>query len=404
MNHIALVIPGIDKLGGAERQVISLARGLARRGWRVSVVGLSGTGGDAAHELAAAGVAFVSLRMRKGIVDPRGWVALARWIRRERPDILHAHLPHATWMARGMRLLSPVRAVVDTVHTSATGSHARRMGYRLTGWLSDVVTAVSTAVADAYAKAGLVRVDRVTVLPNGIDEQEWRPEAAVRAEVRVKTLGLANEFLWCAAGRLEPVKDYPTMLKAFAGLPGAAQLVVAGGGTQEAAQRRLAETLGIAQRVRWLGFEPDVRRWLQAADGFVLSSLWEGLPVSLLEAGACGLPSVATAVAGSPEVVVDRATGYLAQPQDVDGLRRAMARLMQMRPESRRAMGMDARLRVEAQFSLSSVLDRWEALYGELLEANPNPRRWAGSLRRRPATTGFSGGTSPDGSAGVRSR
>jgi glycosyltransferase involved in cell wall biosynthesis len=403
VKHVALVIPGIDKLGGAERQVISLARGLARRGWRVSVVGLTGTGGGAARELAAAGVAFVSLRMRKGIADPRGWLALARWIRRERPDILHAHLPHATWMARGVRLLSPVRAVVDTVHTSATGSRGQGTGYRLTGWLSEVVTAVSTAVADAYGKAGLVRADRVTVLPNGTDDQEWRPDAAVRAEVR-KTLELANEFLWCAAGRLEPLKDYPTMLKAIAGLPETARLVIAGSGPQEATLRRLAESLGIAPRVRWLGFEPNMRPWLQAADGFVLSSLWEGLPVSLLEAGACGLPSVATAVAGSQEVVVDGATGYLAQPQDVDSLRRAMARLMQMRPESRRAMGMDARLRVEARFSLSSVLDRWEALYGELLEANPNPRRWASNLRRRSATTGFSGGTVHDGSANVRSR
>jgi glycosyltransferase involved in cell wall biosynthesis len=403
VKHVALVIPGIDKLGGAERQVISVARELARRGWRVSVVGLTGTGGDATRELAAAGAAFVSLRMRKGIADPRGWIALARWIRRERPDILHAHLPHATWMARGVRLLSPVRAVLDTVHSSATGSRGRRMGYRLTGWLSEAVTAVSTAVAYAYGKAGLVRADRLTVLPNGIDDQDWRPDAAVRAEVR-KTLGLANNFLWCAAGRLEPVKDYPTMLKAFAGLPETAQLVVAGGGPQEATLRRLAESLGIAPRVRWLGFEPDVRRWLQAADGFVLSSLWEGLPVSLLEASACGLPSVATAVAGSQEVVVDGATGYLAPPRDVDSLRRAMARLMQMRPESRRAMGMDARQRVEARFSLSSVLDRWEALYGELLEANPNPRRWAGNLRRRPVTTGFSGGTVHDGSANVRSR
>ncbi len=102
------------------------------------------------------------------------------------------------------------------------------------------------------------------------------------------------------------------MLNAFAGLPGAARLVVAGGGPQEAALHRLAESLGIAPRVRLLAFEPNVRRWMQAADGFVLSSLWEGLPVSLLEAGACGLPCVATAVAGSQEVVMDGATGYLA--------------------------------------------------------------------------------------------
>ena len=403
MRHVALQIPGIDKLGGAERQVISLAKGLAQRGLRVSVVALTGSGGDAARELAAGGVGFLSLRMRKGIADPQGWVALAAWIRREKPDILHAHLPHATWMARGVRLVTPVRVVIDTVHTSATGTRGRHAGYRATGWLSDCVTAVSRPVAAAYVEAGMVRPDRMTVLPNGVDDHAWRPDAEVRKQVRGE-LGLTNEFLWCAAGRLEPVKDYPTTLKAFAGLPGTARLVVAGWGAQDKTLRRLAESLGIAERVRWLGFEPDVRRWLQAADGFVLSSLWEGLPVCLLEAGACAVPCVATAVAGSQEVIAEGETGYLAQPQDVDSLRGGMARLMEMQPESRRAMGTRARLRVEAQFSLTCMLDGWERLYRQLLEANPRPRRWASDLSKLVVHAAFGGRVSHDAGAGGRLR
>jgi glycosyltransferase involved in cell wall biosynthesis len=403
MKHIALLIPGIDRLAGAERQVITIAQGLARRGWRVSAVALSGTGGEAARELTNAGVEFLSLRMRKGIADPRGWIALNRWIRGEKPEILHAHLPHATWMARGSRLLAPVRVVIDTVHTSATGNRGRRMGYRRSWWLSDRVTAVSQAVADAYVESHAVRPARVTVLPNGVDVEAFRPDAAVRTQVRNK-LGLTDEFLWYAAGRLEPVKDYPTMLRAFADLPESAQLVVAGSGSRKSALLRIAESLGIAQRVRFLGFEQDVHRWMQAGDGFVLSSLWEGLPVSLLEAGACGLPCVATAVAGTRDVVVDGQTGYLAQTQDVNSLRRAMARLMRMRPESRRAMGMDARQRVVGLFSLSSVLDRWEALYCELLEANPNPRRRAGNLRQPETTASAPGRTSHGAGAGAQWR
>jgi glycosyltransferase involved in cell wall biosynthesis len=400
VTHVAFVIPGIDKLGGAERQVISLAEGLAQRQWCVSVLALSGTGGDAARELMAAGVGFLSLRMRKGIADPCGWIALERWIRRERPDILHAHLPHGAWMARGARLCTPVRVVIDTVHTSATGNRARRMGYRMTGWLSDRVTAVSQAAAAACVDSRTVRTKRVLILPNGIDVETWKPDPAVSAQMRGE-LRLTDEFLWFAAGRLESVKDYPAMLRAFAGLPKSAHLVVAGGGAQETALRRLVENLGIAPRVRFLGFAWDVRRWMQAADGFVLSSLWEGLPISLLEAGACGLPCVATAVAGTREVVADGRTGCLAQPQDVDSLGRAMARLMQMRPESRLAMGMNARQNIVEQFSLSSVLDRWEALYSELLEANRNPRRSASSLGGR-TTAAVCGGSSQNAGAGVR--
>src|SRR5271165_2053009 len=104
MNHVALVLPGIERLAGAERQAILLAKGLARRGWRVSVIALTGEGGDAARDLEAARVSFVSLRMRKGVFDPRGWVRFHRWIKEHAPDVLHAHLPHGSWMARGVRI------------------------------------------------------------------------------------------------------------------------------------------------------------------------------------------------------------------------------------------------------------------------------------------------------------
>jgi len=85
LSHVALVIPGLDRIGGAERQVILLAKGLRRRGWRVTVVALSGTGGDTAAELSAASIGFLTLRMRKGLADPCGWIRFNRWLRRESP-------------------------------------------------------------------------------------------------------------------------------------------------------------------------------------------------------------------------------------------------------------------------------------------------------------------------------
>ena len=127
MSHAAIMIPGIDRLGGAEQQAISLAKGLRRRDWRVSVVALSGTGGAAAKELAQAGIAFLSLQMRKGLADPRGWLRFHNWLRREQPDVLHAHLPHAAWLARWSRLAAPVPLVVDTLHSSATGAFRLRL-------------------------------------------------------------------------------------------------------------------------------------------------------------------------------------------------------------------------------------------------------------------------------------
>jgi len=367
LKHVALVIPGLDRLGGAERQTILLATGLRQRGWRVSVVALSGSGAAASGELAHAGVAFTSLRMRKGLADPRGWIRFCLWLRRERPDVVHAHLSHAAWLARWSRLLVPVPAQLDTLHSTSTGTAGRRLGYRLSGWLPDCVTAVSQAVADAHLARGMVDGAKVAVVPNGVDVQQWRPDAETRAAMRAR-FNLTDEFLWLAAGRLEPAKDYPTLLRAFAGLPETARLAIAGGGAAIGELLARAVELGVQRRVRFLGFVPDVERWMQAADGFVLSSRWEGLPMALIEAAACGLPLVVTEVGGVREVVAPGRTGFLAPAGDAAGLTAAMNRLMQTPPEQRREMGERARRDAIERFSLSAVLDAWEELYGRLRE------------------------------------
>ena len=378
MNHVAMVVPGLDRIGGAERQVILLAKGLVIRGWQVNVVALSGTGDSAAAELSAAGAGFITLKMRKGLADPHGWLRFHRWLKLEAPDVVHAHLPHAAWMARWSRLGAPVRAVVDTLHSSSTGSLGRRLGYRWSGWLSDRVTAVSQAVANAYISAGMVSSDKLSVLPNGVNVVTWRPDATFRQAMR-QELGLEDEFLWLAAGRLDPVKDYPTLLRAMVDVAGPARLVIAGTGPLENEQHCLSKALSLVTRVRFLGFEPEIRRWMQAADGFVLSSRWEGLPMALLEAAACALPAVATDVPGTREVVVDGQTGLLAVQGSSMALAGAMNRLMRTPLDQRIAMGERARQRVIQHFSLEAVLDQWEALYRSLLASNPAPSRWGRS-------------------------
>ncbi len=114
MSLVALMIPTIDRIGGAERQVLALAKGLRRRGWNVTVLALAGTGGETAATLEHDGIGFLSLEMRKGLADPRGWLRLHAWLRRHNPDILHAHLPHAAWMARVSGRLAGTPIVVDT--------------------------------------------------------------------------------------------------------------------------------------------------------------------------------------------------------------------------------------------------------------------------------------------------
>jgi glycosyltransferase involved in cell wall biosynthesis len=163
----------------------------------------------------------------------------------------------------------------------------------------------------------------------------------------------------------------------MASVPEPARLLIAGSGPLQDELLRLSAQLGLEQRVRFLGFEPDLRRWMRAADGFVLSSRCEGLPMGLLEAAACALPAVATDGPGTPEVLVHGQTGWLAPAGDCTALAESMTRMMQTAPEVRRAMGERARQLVIERFSLETILDRWEALYSDLLRRNPRPARWS---------------------------
>lgn len=364
MTRIAMVVPSIQEIGGAERQLLLLAHALSARGWQVTIVALSGTPGAAASELADAGVSFLSLEMRKAWIDPRGWRRYLAWASVHKPEIVHAHLPHATWFARGVRLLSPVRVLIDTLHTSHPGGRARQIAYRLTNGLASCITCVSGSVAQSAVAAGLALRKNLTILPNGVLVP---PPAPVRLQ--------PSPFRWLAIGRLAPVKDYSTLLRAFAALPGHPTMQIAGSGPAEQSLRNLAAELNIHDRVNFAGFHADIDSLLAAADAFVLSSLWEGLPMSVLEASAASLPVVATNGAGTAEAIQPGTTGFIVPVGDAAALSRAMAELMALPSLERIAMGASGRQFVEDNFSLPRVVDRWEALYAGLLARHLRPAR-----------------------------
>jgi glycosyltransferase involved in cell wall biosynthesis len=145
----------------------------------------------------------------------------------------------------------------------------------------------------------------------------------------------------------------------------------------EAELRARCANLGLASRVNLIGFERQLLPTMQAADAIVLCSKWEGLPTVLLEAGACALPSVATDVPGSREVLLDGETGLIAEPGNASALAEAMGKMMRMDPAARNLMGIRARQRVEARYCLESVFGLWDSLYRDLLSERPVRSRWA---------------------------
>jgi glycosyltransferase involved in cell wall biosynthesis len=359
------------RAGGAEVQVCRLALELASRGWAPYVIALSGDPADPAspmRDLPGAGIPTASLGMRPGRPNPRALFRLTRLLDHFRPAVLHGHLFHANLLARLASLCCPVPVVISTLHSLAesprdsSGTRLRDFAYRATGALVDRVTAVSQAVAERHIACRAVPRGKMEVVANGVDLKAFRPDPERRTHTRA-ALGVGDEFVWLAAGRLIWKKDYPTLLRAFSiACPGL--LCIAGEGPLEGELRGLAAPLGA--RVRFLGARRDMPALLNAADAFVLSSVVEGLPMVLLEAAASGLPCVATDVGGTCEAVLDGQTGLLVPPGDAQALGEAMERLTTLPATERAAMEAAARAHT-ARFDFTTIAAAWERLYSGLL-------------------------------------
>jgi glycosyltransferase involved in cell wall biosynthesis len=357
-------------LGGADQQLLSAAQVLRDRGHEIRIVSLTPLGpmGLQARSL---GLATDSLEMRRGVPDPRGLARLVRIVRAWKPDVVHSHMVHANLMARALRLLVPVPVLVSTIHNVYEGGPLLMAGYRLTNGLVDHMTVISQAAADRFVGERIVPGRLLTVIANGVDIDRMRnlpPEgrAALRGGMSVGD----QEFVWLAVGRFEVAKDYPNMLRAFADVRAReprAVLVIVGQGSLQAEAEALTAELGLREAVRFLGARDDVPAVMSAADGYVMSSAWEGMPMVLLEAAAAGLPIVATAVGGNGEVVRDGESGFLVPARDSEVLRAGMLRLMALPEEQRRAMGERGREHVRANYGLQRVAERWERVYWDAL-------------------------------------
>jgi glycosyltransferase involved in cell wall biosynthesis len=379
-------------MGGADQQLLSAAELLRARGWDARIVSLT-TLGPMGLQARQRGIPTDSLEMPRGIPDPRGLTRLARLLRSWKPDILHSHMVHANLMARLLRPLVPVPVLVSTIHSIQDGGRARVLGYRLTDRLADCTTIVSEKAAERYLTVGAVSRERLRVIPNGVDTGRFRPLPEAGARLR-RELGLGDAFAWLAVGRFELAKDYPNMLAAFATVVARRPdsfLLLVGRGSLQSQTEGLVESIGLRQRVRFLGVRRDVPELMSAADGYVLSSAWEGMPVVLLEAGASGIPIVATAVGGNREVVREGDTGFVVPPRDPAALAGAMLRLAELPEEQRRRLGERGREHVENRYALPRIIDLWEEMYRDLLARKDVPVTSNGR-NQGDAATGRAGG------------
>ena len=353
--------------GGAETVLIKLATSLSRRGWPVKLVSMLPPEARF-DQLISCGIEVESLNMRRGIPDPRAMFKLAALLRKWKPLVLHSHMVHANLLGRIVRVFASVPVVVSTAHNIDEGGRGREIAYRLTDSLADVTTNVSQAAVDRYIEVGAAPRNRIRFIPNGLNTDEFTPDDQLRHLLRDE-LGVNDAFLWLAVGRLVEAKDYPNMFRAFAKVNENtnAILFIVGQGELEESLKQQVRELSLENCIHFLGVRQDMPQLMNAADGYVMSSAWEGLPMVLLEAAAACTPIVATDVGGNREVVLNGTSGFIVPPGDSDQLANALQNVMAMPANERFNMGKAGRQYVEDNYSLECVVDMWENLYWEFL-------------------------------------
>jgi glycosyltransferase involved in cell wall biosynthesis len=358
-----------DVFGGAEQAVVTLVSGLDATRFR-SVVAHHHT---AALEplvrgaRAAGATPLAAPALPPGIPGLRRIPAYRRLARGVRPDVVHLHL---SWpLGCQYELLASAWARVPVVVATVQLYVELRLGRRVMRQQRLYTRAVDRyfAVSEATRRSLVADLgwpaDKITVVHNAVAPTSVDP--ATTAAVRESLLGAADRPLVLVPARLHPQKGHEYLLRAAVLVPDAV-FALAGDGPERNRLEALAADLGVAERVRFLGHRDDMAALVDAADAVALPSLWEGLPISLLEAMAAGTPVVATRIAGTDELVASGTNGLLVEPRDADALAGAIRTVLDD-PTTAARLATEGRATVARAFSATSMCRRIADSYDELL-------------------------------------
>jgi glycosyltransferase involved in cell wall biosynthesis len=360
--RILQVIPDLI-LGGAEQIVVDLALHLDPEKFEVAVLSMFPPAGRPIEsDLAAKGIRVWYMGKRLGL-DLRMLTRMDAVIREFKPHIAHTHC-YALVYLLPLILARRAPAVVHTVHNIGMKD---AYGVPWLVWLAYRCGVTPVAVGEEVARSlrRLHRLKSVPVIRNGIQVQRYKPAARAREQAR-RNMGLdARDIVFISVGRISSQKNHAMLLNCFrrvvAEIP-RSRLLIAGAGELESELRRMISSLGLDGSVRFLGVRDDVPALLAAGDIFVLSSLWEGCPLAIMEAMAAGAAVVSTAVGCVPEILRDGVTGRLVQPNDADAFTRAMTDLARD-PVARRNLAARASAEADQRFDLSAMVRSYSELY-----------------------------------------
>ena len=362
--------------GGAETNLYRILEKIDRGFFQPVVVYFLKIPGPLEDKIKALGVEVHYLGL-KSIFELTAYYRLYRLIKELSPDILHTQtfVPDVAGRIIGRLLKVPV--IITSIRNVYYGGFGRFFLFRLTEKFADRTTFVSRAAAERFVELNILPKSKAQVIHNGLNSDIYFYGLS-KAEKKKKrrTLNLPEEgFMLLAVGSLKKQKGYEDLFKALKLLGKTNSdfyLAVVGNGyysSEEAVHKKQVRDLNLDKKVIFIGHSDQVPAYMAAADVLILSSLWEGLPGVVMEAMASELPVVATAVGGTPELVVDGKTGYLVSPGKPDELEQALIRITELPEDERRAMGRAARKQVDEFFNVNKMVESYVELYKDCLRS-----------------------------------
>jgi len=362
------IVPSLGA-GGAERMVVHIARGLDRERFEVAVISIwRRLGSDLDRLLDESAVKVAYLGKGRGF-DCRTYHRLHHVLGDYRPDIVHTHLAVLRYALPSLLLLKRTSMWLHTVNNVAEREvEPRARWIQRSAFKYGEVLPVAVSKEVAVSMRRLYGIERCKVIWNCVPTNLYACPRTPRQEWRAREGFSSDHILFVCVARFDLQKNHATLLQAFAQGPACnpkAHLVLVGAGVLQRPLEEQAQKLGLASQVHFLGVRADIPDVLAAMDVFVLSSDYEGSPLSLVEAMAAGLPIVSTIAGGVPELIQNGKEGFLVQVGDVKGLSDSMTFLAK-NPEARRSLGTAAARRARENFDISVMIGEYEELYESL--------------------------------------
>lgn len=356
MKKIAFVITGLT-YGGAETQLLNISTALSKQNIECLIISMIPLEDCLlAPRFLDAGIELVSLDMPRGKVKLSSIPKYRRIIKEFEPDIIHSHMIHANIFTRiaGVNLGIPL---FNTAHNVYEGGKLIELLYRLTYPLCDYMTQVSDEGLQRYLAVGLAKEHNACVMKNAIQS---RDESIGISDIKTQLALHDSDFLFMTVGRLEAVKNHQLLIEAVGQVESAHCLIV-GSGPLEVQLKKFAVQQGVCDRVHFLGKRDDIYSLMQAANAFIMSSDYEGLPITILEALESRLPVISTNV-GAISEVVNQENGLLVPPNNLPQLVSAMRTLIASNSQVLSEMGSASYAQAKA-YHADNICSDWLDLY-----------------------------------------